>query len=133
MTTTITAQPDTPTKGLRSLLVLGPILGILTAAALIVPSLVGADGSADGFFTLMPAFIPAVILTILIGNPHRDNPRRSALLAMPPVAFGLITATVVLRYPMPEATGLLLVGAVLSSLPFLAAGLLGRGVHGAND
>lgn len=124
--TTNTDQPQTPTKGLRSLRILGPILGILTAAALIVPSLVGADGTVDGFVTLMPAFVPAVILTVLIGNPHREHPRRLSLLTMPPIAFGLVTVTVVLRYPMPEATGLLLAGAVLSALPFFAAAMLAR-------
>lgn len=121
-------QPIDARHGMRVLPLVGPILGIVTAAAVIVYAVVPSpDGPTSGFIlSLLPALVPALVLALLVGNPVREHPRRAVLLAMPPLAFGLIVATLLIRYPLPDATGLIIFGAVLSALPFFAAGFFAK-------
>lgn len=126
METNVATQPSGIKKGIRVLPVVGPLLGLLTAAFLIAFAMGWGSDVADQefIFTVLPAYVPAIVLAILIGKPRDDQPRRSALLAMPPVAFGLVVITVLIRFPFPEATGFMIAGAVFSAAPFFAAGIL---------
>lgn len=126
METKIASQSNSTQRGLRFLPVLGPILGLLTAGFLIASAVgLGSDAAESEFIlTVLPAYIPAIVLAILIGNPSREQPRRLALMAMAPAAFGLVVITVLIRFPFPEATVLMIAGAVLSAVPFFAAGVL---------
>ena len=126
MDTKVAPQSNSTQRGLRFLPIIGPILGLVTTAFLVAVAMgLGSDAPGQEFIlTILPAYAPALVLAILIGNPGREHPRRQALMAMAPVAFGLVAITVLVRFPFPEATGLMIAGAVLSAVPFFAAGVL---------
>lgn len=128
MESKVAPQANGTHKGLKVLPIVGPILGVLTAAFLVAFAMGWGSDAADPSFivTVMPAYVPAIVLAILIGKLSRDQPRRLALVAMPPVAFGLVVITVLIRLPFPEAKALMTAGAVLSAAPFFAAGVLAK-------
>ena len=112
------ASPDAPK--VSHLAGFDPRLGRTWFPAL--PSITPQGITLIFVLSLLPALVPALILALLVGNPVREHPRRAVLLAMPPLAFGMITAALLIRCPLPEATAPIIVGAVLSALPFFAAG-----------
>lgn len=109
----------------RRLQLLAPILGVLTAAMVVVYGIV-LDAPGGGVFTFLPAFIPAIVLAYATVNPPKGSPGRTLLLAMPPVAIGLLTATLVFgSYPLSDGITVWwwAIGGLLNAVPFVVAGL----------
>lgn len=111
----------------RWLQLLAPALGVLTALMVILYGVVlGAPG---GVFIFLPAFVPVIALAVAVGDPPKDHPGRLLMLAMAPVAVGVLTAILVFgSFTLGEAAGnwWWVVGGLLSAAPFLVTGLLAR-------
>ncbi len=108
----------------RWLRLLAPALGVLTALMVILYGIVlEAPG---GMFIFAPTFVPVLALAIAVGNPPKGHPGRSLMLAMAPLAMGLLTATLVFgSFTRGEvATAWWVVGGLLSAAPFLVTGLV---------
>lgn len=109
---------------LRHLPLVAPFLGVLTVGLLLfhglvldtqlpIPSLV---------WTLAPAFV----LALLVGSPPLAQAGRHGLLAAPPLALGLVTATTVVGTVALDVPLWWIGGAALSGLPFLLAAYSAR-------
>ena len=108
----------------RWLRLLAPTLGVLTALMVILYGIVlGAPG---GIFIFAPAFVPVLALAVAVGNPPKGHPGRSLMLAMAPIAVGLLTAILVFgSFTGGElSTAWWVVGGLLGAAPFLVTGLV---------
>ncbi|MGO1172949.1 MAG: hypothetical protein ACTHXO_07355 [Actinomycetaceae bacterium] len=110
----------------RRLIYLGPVLGVVAAATLVVLGVVPSGDDGGGLFGLIPAFIAPFMLALAVGNPPKEHPARHVLLASVPLAFGLVTITVVLGSFLVDSLAWWIGGAIVSAVPFVAAGLAAR-------
>lgn len=119
-------SPHTTTVPARWLRVLAPILGALTTLFVILYGVL-LDASSGGIFVFAPAFVPAILLAFAVGHPAKDAPGRYWMLAMTPLAIGLLTATVVcgsMLFGQGSAAWWWIIGGLLSAAPFLVTGLV---------
>lgn len=109
----------------RWLPTLAPILGVLTAFLVLLYGIV-LSAPAGGIFI----FAPAVVLALIVGNPPRDHHRRYWILAMAPLAMGILAGTVLIgRLWLDEGLDQWwwLMGGFVSAAPFLLAGSIAEG------
>lgn len=124
----VTPEAALPAR-LRCLPVVAPLLGVLTAALLLLHGLV-LDTQAP-IPSIIWTIAPALVLALLVGAPPRAVPGRSGLLASPPLAFGLVTVTTVFGTTLLDAEAWWIGGAVASVGPFLLAALCARRARSA--
>ncbi|MGC5629326.1 hypothetical protein ACPYO6_13915 [Georgenia sp. Z1344] len=109
------------------LVYIGPLLGFLAAGALVLTGLDPArDGGSTNLLSLVPVYIPPLMLALAVGNPPKNHPRRHVLLTTPAAAFGLVTVTLVVGSILLDTLAWWIGGAVGSAVPFVVVGLAAR-------
>lgn len=116
---TVTNSPNA-----RTITLLAPLLGVATAAWLIVFGLVL---QAPGLPVAALAFLPAALLVLWVAIRKQDR-SSTWVYAMMPVAFGLITLTILVGDHVISGDGsaFWVAGGLMSALPFLG---VARGIR----